>query len=514
MPAQCTFVSRTPIGVGRFSVAAALVLALVAGCGPEGSRTSKSDTAPALMPSPVSVQDNEESAERTSIVDEGAPAQQPTPDANAPGSAATLAPDAAARQVDEPADAERSTADAAALVARHAPDAVQVRLEPVATGLQRPIAASSLHDGSGRLLVAEKAGVLRVVPLGLRPTDSAPVFADLSGRVRDTASEQGLLGVAAHPEYATNGRVVISYSDEAGATVIAELRADLATTRADAAPEAQVTWLRVEQPASNHNGGHVAFGPEGYLWIGTGDGGRAGDPWNNAQDPSSLLGKMLRIDVGREEILAAGAASDGDPGALTPNNRYRVPPDNPFVGMVGVAAEIWAAGLRNPWRYHFDRATGDLYIGDVGQNVWEEINREPVGDPGGRNYGWRLLEADTCFEPGQDCDPRGATTRPILRYDHGGGNGCSVTGGTVYRGAAQPALWGLLFFADYCTGRVWAAAPEQAGQPDGPWRTAVVADTGRSIASFVEDDEGELYVLDDAGGAVLRVVGSVRADSP
>ena len=379
--------------------------------------------------------------------------------------------------------------DPAAEGARHAPEAVSVVLQPEVEGLTRPIAAASLGDGSGRLLVAEKAGRLWLIaPEG--PAGGPPrLVADWRERVNDGASEQGLLGVAAHPAWASNGRLFLSYSDARDATVVVEV-----TTDGDAVvdPDSERLVLAIEQPARNHNGGHIAFGPDGKLWIGTGDGGRAGDPWNNAQDPDVLLGKMLRLEV--------DASAPPDAG-------YAIPVDNPFLDGQEALPEIWALGLRNPWRYHFDRLTGDLFIGDVGQNQWEEIDREPAGGGGGRNYGWRLLEAEVCFEPGRDCDPTGATTLPILAYEHDG-NGCSVTGGTVYRGEAQPALWGLYLYADYCSGRVWAAAPQDEARSS--WRSAVVADTGRAIATFVEDDAGELFVLDDAGGALLRVVGVLR----
>jgi glucose/arabinose dehydrogenase len=376
-----------------------------------------------------------------------------------------------------------------------APEEVSLSLVPVAADFLRPIAGAAVEDGSGRVLVAEKSGRLWwVSPAAARSSNGAAVddaarglVVDLRDRVNDGASEQGLLGVAPHPAFASNGRLFLSYSAADDATVVVELATEVTGLTAD--PDSEREVLRIAQPARNHNGGHIAFGPDGYLWIGTGDGGRAGDPWNNAQDPAELLGKMLRIDV------------DGE-------RPYAIPADNPFVAEPGFRPEIWATGLRNPWRYHFDRATGDLYVGDVGQNVWEEIDFEAAGDPGGRNYGWRLMEAGACFEPERNCDPEGVTTPPILEYAHGGGNGCSVTGGTVYRGLEQPVLWGLYLYADYCSGRIWAAAP--GAQPDSPWREAVVFDSGRAIASFVEDERGELYVLDDAGGELLRVTGLAR----
>jgi glucose/arabinose dehydrogenase len=454
-----------------------VLMAAVGACAPGGSLESGAEVAAPAMPTVV----------------------RATPDGTASSGAGSAAGDVGAGgESSEGADAgideaarDRSREPEAAF----APEEVSLSLVAVAADFERPIAGAAVADGSGRVLVAEKAGRLWWVDPATDSTASAASVAgaarglviDLRDRVNDGASEQGLLGVAPHPDFAANGRLFLSYSAADDATVIVELAADVAGMTADPTSEREV--LRIAQPARNHNGGHIAFGPDGYLWIGTGDGGRAGDPWNNAQDPTVLLGKMLRIDVD---------------GALP----YAIPADNPYAAEPGLRPEIWATGLRNPWRYHFDRATGDLFIGDVGQNVWEEIDREPADDPGGRNYGWRLKEAEVCFEPERGCDPQGDTMAPILAYAHGGGNGCSVTGGTVYRGLEQPVLWGLYVYADYCSGRIWAATP--GAEPASPWREAVVFDSGRAIASFVEDEQGELFVLDDAGGELLRVKGIAR----
>jgi len=221
--------------------------------------------------------------------------------------------------------------------------------------------------------------------------------------------------------------------------------------------------------------------PDGTLWIGTGDGGSAGDPQGNGQRRTTLLGKLLRIDP-----LAAGSAP------------YTVPPDNPFAGRTDARGEIWAYGLRNPWRFSFDRATGDLWIGDVGQDRWEEVDRVPAGDAGGRNFGWNVMEGKHCFAPSTGCGTEGLTL-PVAEYDHG--QGCAITGGFVYRGAAIPALIGTYLYADSCSGRIWGldAAAEVP-------KSRLLASTGASIASFGEDDSGELFVADIAGGAVSRLV--------
>jgi glucose/arabinose dehydrogenase len=238
--------------------------------------------------------------------------------------------------------------------------------------------------------------------------------------------------------------------------------------------------LRVDQPYANHNGGHLAFGPDGYLYIGLGDGGSGGDPRGNGQNPAALLGKMLRIDVN----------------AALP---YGIPGDNPFREREGYRPEIWALGLRNPWRYSFDRATGDLYIADVGQNAYEEVNFQPANSRGGENYGWNHMEGAHCFRASPQCDPA-AFTLPVAEYGRGGG--CSITGGYVYRGTSQPALRGVYFFADYCTGKFWALQREAGGA----WVTTELIDTDVSVASFGEDEAGEVYVVGLGDGRVYRLV--------
>lgn len=354
-----------------------------------------------------------------------------------------------------------------------APDGSRYRLETVATAFERPLLVTHAGDGSGRLFIVEQAGYVYV-----QPPDSLQriLFMDVNGLVSRDANERGLLGLAFHPDYAENGQFFINYTDRGGDTVVARY-----TVSADDPNRVDVnsgeTLVTIEQPYPNHNGGHLAFGPDGYLYIGMGDGGSAGDPENYGQNPAALLGKMLRIDVD-------GAAP------------YAVPPDNPFVGDERFAPEIWAWGLRNPWRFSFDRLTGDLYIADVGQNQFEEVNFQAADSPGGENYGWRYQEGTPRYS-GEPL-PEGLTN-PFAEYSHR--EGCSVTGGYVYRGAALPELQGIYFFGDYCTGFVWASWRDA----DGAWQTERFLESGQVISSFGEDEAGELYLVDH-GGTIYRLV--------
>ncbi|HET7082909.1 MAG TPA: PQQ-dependent sugar dehydrogenase [Candidatus Limnocylindria bacterium] len=351
-------------------------------------------------------------------------------------------------------------------------------LEPVVSGLTDPIGITNAGDGSGRLFVNERGGRIRVVDAD--GSLSERVFVDLSGSL-EAGGERGLLGVAFHPDFAANGRVFVHYSRRGdGATVISELTAS--ADRSTANPASERIILTHEQPFANHNGGQIAFGPDGYLYIGLGDGGSGGDPFMNAQARDVLLGKLLRIDV------------DGPP---APNKEYAIPADNPYAGD-GVSPdaglpEIWARGLRNPWRFSFDRATGELYIGDVGQNAWEEIDRQPAGSVGGENYGWHLFEGTHCSS---GCDI--AVVAPVAQYGHD--VGCSVSGGYVYRGTAQPALVGTYLFSDYCAGTIWTLA---AG---GGLTPLPLAESGLRVSSFGEGEDGEIYLVDIFGGGLYRVL--------
>ena len=310
---------------------------------------------------------------------------------------------------------------------------------------------------------------------------SSVPFLDITDRVGSGGSEQGLLGLAFHPDYAQNGLFIVNYTDQQGATVVARFSVSSDPARADPASEAVL--LTVRQPASNHNGGHLAFGPDGHLYIGLGDGGGAGDRYGNGQNGQTLLGAMLRLDV-----------DSGVP--------FAVPADNPFVGTPAVRDEIWALGLRNPWRFSFDRLTGEMYIADVGQNKYEEVNIQRADSGGGENYGWPIMEAAHCFPEGSGCD-RSGLVLPVAEYDHS--QGCSVTGGYVYRGSEFSILTGIYLFGDYCSGRIWGLAPAGDG-----WRVAELAQESIQISSFGEDEAGELYVLNLGGGELLKIVAESR----
>lgn len=342
-------------------------------------------------------------------------------------------------------------------------------LRRIATGLNKPVYLTHAGDGSGRLFLVEKIGAIRLFKDGVLMENP---FLDIQDRIKSSGSEQGLLGLAFDPEYRTNGRFYVNYIDLDGNTVVARYLVSSADPdRADPASETAI--LRVNQPYPNHNGGDLLFGPDGFLYIGLGDGGSAGDPLGNGQRLDMLLGKLLRIDVGAEP--------------------YAIPPDNPFVGRPDARPEIWAYGLRNPWRFSFDHATGDLYIGDVGQDEYEEIDFQPAGSPGGQNYGWNIMEGLHTYQGGDT----GGLILPVAEYPHTGGN-CSVTGGYVYRGSKNPALQGTYLFGDYCTGAAWVLRRF----PDG-WRMAEWFEMHMSISSFGEDENGELYVLDYKGGEVF-----------
>jgi len=354
--------------------------------------------------------------------------------------------------------------------------AQSLTLEPIASDLGRPVDITHAGDSSGRLFIVLQGGQIVIHDDG--GVLETP-FLDINAKV-SCCRERGLLGLAFHPDYATNGLFYVNYTDTSGDTVIARYAVSSDPNSADAGSE-QVL-LSVPQPQSNHNGGQLRFGPDGYLYIAMGDGGGAGDPGDRAQDLSTLLGKMLRIDV------------DGG----TP---YAIPPDNPpFVGVSDPLPEIWAYGLRNPWRFSFDRLTGDLFIADVGQGDREEIDFQPAGSLGGENYGWRLMEGSECFNPSSGCNGDGSLVLPVIEYDHSGGD-CSVTGGYRYGGDQLPPLAGLYLYADFCSGRIWTA--EQAGAG---WTSFEALDTAEQFTTFGEDQAGELYVAQlTQGGAVYRI---------
>jgi len=348
-----------------------------------------------------------------------------------------------------------------------------INLELVTGGLTSPVAVA--HTGDSRLFIVEQIGRIRVFDTTLR-TDP---FLDIRSLV-SSGGERGLLGVAFHPRYAENGFFYVNYTNTSGDTVIARYtRSATDPNRAD--PNSRRQILTVDQPFSNHNGGQLEFGPDGYLYIGLGDGGSGGDPDNRAQNLGDLLGKMLRIDVDTE-------------------TGYAIPPSNPFVGRTGARPEIWASGLRNPWRYSFDRLTGDLWIADVGQGLWEEVSFQPATSIGGENYGWKRMEGTHCFSPPNGCN-NGTLVLPVIEYDHSG-DACSVTGGYVYRGTRNPHLAGLYLYGDYCSGEIWGAFRGASGAV----QSFPLLDTGFFISTFGQDSLGEVYVADHRGGVLYRIV--------
>ncbi len=352
------------------------------------------------------------------------------------------------------------------------PSQVALAVEVVASGLNSPVFLTS-PPGDSRLFVVEQAGTIRIVESG--QVLAAP-FLDIRARVR-SGGERGLLSFAFHPQYASNGFLYVNYTrDPDGATRVERYAVTADPNVADPASAKEI--LTVAQPASNHNGGLNVFGPDGMLYIGLGDGGGGGDTFGSGQQPGTLLGSLLRIDV-----------DSGDP--------YASPPDNPFVGDPAGRDEIWAYGLRNPWRYSFDRTNGNLYIADVGQNSWEEVN---VASPsaGGLNYGWNITEGMNCFGSGS-CDMTGLFM-PVLEYGHS--DGCSITGGYVYRGVAIPDIVGHYFYSDACTGFLRSFRFTGSGIADEiEWDVGDVS----GVFSFGEDAAGELYIV-SSNGSVYRLL--------
>jgi glucose/arabinose dehydrogenase len=346
-------------------------------------------------------------------------------------------------------------------------------LEPVAAGLEAPVFLTA-PAGDARLFVVEQPGRIRVIRNGrLLPRP----YLDISAKV-GYGGERGLLGLAFHPHFAANGRFYVDYTDRNGDTRVERYQAAPAADSADATSARLV--LAVDQPFANHNGGDVLFGPDGLLYVGMGDGGSGGDPGGRGQSLGTLLGKLLRLDVDREEP-------------------YAIPPDNPYLGRAGARGEIWAHGLRNPWRMAFDRTAGLLYVADVGQNRWEEVD-VVAADVGGLNYGWNRMEGTHCY--GTITCGREGLVLPALEYGHG--DGCAVIGGFVYRGRAIPAAVGQYFYSDYCSGWLRSFRFDGGAATDRTvWRTPEVG----SLLSFGEDAAGELYVL-SAHGTVYRLAPS------
>ena len=351
--------------------------------------------------------------------------------------------------------------------------AQEIRTLQVASGINAPTDIQNAADGSGRLFFVQQNGVIRILRSGALVPQP---FLDIHLKTRANG-EQGLLGLAFPPGFAQKQRFYVDYTDLNGNTVIAQYRVSANLDVADSSSE--TVLLNITQPFANHNGGQVRFGPDGYLYIAMGDGGSGGDPMNNGQSLGTLLGKLLRIDV------------ESDPGQV------RIPRDNPFANTAGARPEIWAYGLRNPWRFTFDRATADLWIADVGQDKYEEIDLQSASSPGGENYGWNRMEGTHCYLA--NCSPQGLTL-PVAEYDHT--EGCSVIGGFVYRGVVSPALRAVYLFGDECSGRIWGIQRQ-----NDRWVRTLPLSSTFSITTFGEDEDGEIYVANGATGTIHRIVG-------
>lgn len=354
---------------------------------------------------------------------------------------------------------------------------IVIGYEVYAQGFNQPVDIA--HTGDDRLFVVEQSGIIKIIDQNGNVMPNP--FLDITNLVLDNASERGLLGLAFHPDYPNTNYFYVNYTKSGGHTRVSRFSTANDPNTAD--PNSEFVIMDIDQPEWNHNGGGLKFGPDGYLYIGTGDGGSGGDPWNNSQNPTELLGKMLRIDV-----------DGGSP--------YAIPPDNPFVNDMSVLDEIWAIGLRNPWRYSFDRETGDLWIGDVGQNAWEEVDMQPANSPGGENYGWRCNEGYHIFNV-FSCDDNITYTDPVHEYANSNGAGKSITGGFVYRGSEYPGMYGHYIYADYVSGRVWSIKSDG----NGGWNNVELDNwTNNQISSFGENKDGELFMAARGQGIIYQVV--------
>jgi glucose/arabinose dehydrogenase len=361
-----------------------------------------------------------------------------------------------------------------------APAALTIRLDPIVDGLDSPLAVVNAGDGSGRLFVVERPGRIRIVKDGVLAKQP---FLDIAERIA-SGDERGLLGLAFAPDFPSDSRLFVDYTNRDGNSVIASFQVPAATPD-QADPASERILLQFDQPFENHNGGGLAFGPDGDLYIAAGDGGSGGDPQGNGQKLTTVLGKLLRIRPG---------APDGS------QPPYSIPADAPFASDPNARPEIRAFGLRNPWRFSFDRATGDLWIGDVGQDAWEEVDVIRASDPPNvaPNFGWNVMEGRHCFNA-DSCKQEGLTL-PVAEYDHS--LGCAIIGGFVGRDPTEPTLYGGYLYGDDCSGNIWAldAARPESGAP------RLVLDSGRTISSFGEDEAGRLYLTDVGNGTLYLII--------
>ena len=368
----------------------------------------------------------------------------------------------------------------------------QLEAKLIADDFEKPLYVTNYPNDNQRLLVVLQEGIIKIVEN--KKVIKTP-FLDISNRVHQPlypADEMGMLGLAFDPKFNENNFFYVNYVDRDDNTIISRFKVNQNLGDSNS----EEVLLELKQPYPNHNGGHIAFGPDGYLYIGIGDGGSSGDPENRAQDLSNLFGSILRIDVNTKE-------------------GYKVPIDNPFYNLNEAKKEIWSYGLRNPWRFSFDKKTGDMYIGDVGQWNWEEIDFEPYDSNGGLNFGWNILEGNHCYKDENKLCESNNTTLPIFEYPHDANYlktiigwtqsdryGCSVTGGYVYRGKNKPELYGRYFFGDYCTGKVWSLKKEHPDLDIKEHTDELLRGMNKKqfyLASFGEDEDGELYLIDYSG---------------
>lgn len=351
----------------------------------------------------------------------------------------------------------------------------QINTTTFKSGFSRPVFIANANDGTNRIFIVEQCGTVRIIDSG-GSTLSTP-FLSISGLLTCSGNEQGLLSIAFPPDYGTKQYFYAAYTISNGSLRVSRFNVPTANQANSSSPTIIITIPHTDN--TNHNGGQLAFGNDGYLYISIGDGGGGGDTPNNAQNKDILLGKLLRIDV--------------ESGAPT----YAIPPTNPFVGVSG-ADEIWAFGLRNPWRFSFDRQTHDLYIGDVGQDLWEEVDFQSAAGTGGKNYGWRLREGNHCYNPSSGCGTPANYSAPVAEYSHS--LGCSISGGYVYRGSEHANMVGFYFYGDYCSGRIWGLKKQGS-----TWRNQLLLESSHNISSFGEDEAGNLYLADLGDGTIYKI---------